>query len=170
MRRRKQLRARTPLQRTKALRQVAPLARGAPLARRTPLKRTGTWRASKATWERLDAQAHAAWKQKVTHGRCVVCVADGRERDAHPEHDPHHVLPQRVIRRYVRSLRLPVEDAKRLLRSLLWDPRNGICLDRRCHDKHESGFRPVPRELIPAKAFQFARELGLDWWLEKHYP
>lgn len=106
----------------------------------------------------------------MARGRCVVCEWKGREHDEHHEHDPHHVLPARYIRRYVRSLRLPADEAAKLLRSLLWDPRNGICLDRRCHDKHEKAFRRVPREVIPEKAWQFARELGLERVLERAYP
>jgi hypothetical protein len=168
VRRKKPLRSRTPLQRKKKLK-AAGIKTGKPPQRRTPLKRTG-FAAYRATKSRLDAQAHAAWRSKVVRGRCVMCVWLGKSRDAHYEYDPHHVLPARYIRRYVRSLRLPADEAARLMRSLLYDPRNGICLDRRCHEKHETAFLPVPREAIPAKAWQFTRELGLEWVLDRLYP
>lgn len=164
---------RTPLKRGKELRSVKGLARGKPLERKTPLRRSGRW--NRGDWEqhtRLMAAAHAAWKQKVTHARCAVCVAQGRkpEQDCSKQRDPHHILPARYIRRYVRALRLPKDEAASLLRSLLYDTRNGMCLGRRHHDKHETAKERVPQELIPRKAWQFAGELGLEHVLERLYP
>lgn len=169
MRRKKPIRPRTPLQRKKALKNTTPLRSRSTLKRSKPLKR-GNLRALRLAWTKLDEQAHAEWRRKVIRGRCVICVLKGRRSDLHHEHDPHHVLPARYIRRYVRSLQLPAAEARKLLRSLLYDPRNGLCLDRRCHDRHEMAFEHVPYEAIPQKAIQFARELGLEWVLEKLYP
>lgn len=146
------------------------MARGKPLERRTPLSR-GRW--NRNAWEQFSARmasAHAAWKKKVTRSRCAMCAARGVEIDAHSTRDAHHILPARYIRRYVRSLQLPAEDAAKLLRSLLYDHRNGLCLCRRCHDKHETGHTRVPRSLLPVKALQFARELRLDYVIERLYP
>lgn len=161
---------RTPLQRQKRLASHKGLARGEVKLRRTSLKHA---RWNRHDWEQYTkrmASAHHAWKLKVARGRCVMCQARGVTVDAHSIHDAHHIVPARYIRRYVRSLRLDAPEAAKLLARLLYDPRNGLCLCRRDHDKHETGYTRVPRELIPSKAFQFARELKLDYVIDRFYP
>lgn len=122
----------------------------------------------------MEADAHHHWREKVIRNRCAVCALQGREHDSHHLHDPHHILPARYIRRFVRTkrreLHLDVDETKRLLLSLMYDPRNGMSLDRRCHDKHEKAFFRVPREAIPRKAWQFAAELEMTHVLERLYP
>lgn len=162
-------RAKAPMKRT-PLKAGKPLAAGKPLERKTPLKR-GRWtRVTWELWDKLDAAAHAEWKRKVTRLRCARCAARGREHDADNRRDPHHILPARYLRRYVRGLRLPADEARVLLRSLLYDPRNGMCLCRKCHENHENASHSVLREMIPAKAWQFAEELGMAHVLERLYP
>lgn len=151
------------------------LAPGKPLERRTALARTGIkrgrWtRADWEVWNRLDVQAHAIWKGSICRRRCEMCLRSGRARDAHATRDAHHILPARYIRGYVRSLKLPAAEARVLLRSLLWDRRNGMSLCRSCHDNHESAFRRVPRVAIPMKARQFARELEMEYVIDRLYP
>jgi hypothetical protein len=173
VRRRKTLARGKKLKRALAPMKRTELKRGGKPLKRTPLKRTSALKASRVVWGRVEAEAHRAWVRKITRRPCAVCAAESVEKaqaSLHGRRDAHHVLPARYIRRYVRSLRLPAEEAFKLLVSLLYDPRNGICLCRRCHDKHETGFRRVPRALIPTKAVQFAREIGLDWYIDKTYP
>lgn len=71
--------------------------------------------------------------------------------------DGHHVIPKRVLRR------LGFHD--RLL-----DTRNRLALCRRDHERHENRSEPVTRELLPASVFEFADELRLGWYLDRHYP
>jgi hypothetical protein len=159
---------RSRLRRGRPLQQRTQLKQGKPLERKTPLK-PGPWRRDLEQWSRLDQQAHAVWKGKVMRARCVVCLADGLTADRHPRRDAHHVLPAQRLRRYVRARKLPAEEAATLRRSLLNDVRNGVSLCRRCHDRHESAHRRVPRELLPGRVEQFAVELGLAHVLDRIY-
>lgn len=105
-----------------------------------------------------DRMAAEAFRRKVCSSPCVVC---GSTVDL----KAHHVLPKREIKAYASANGL---DAAQL-RSLLWDPRNGLSLCERDHMRHERALVRVPLALIPAKAWQFARELGRDWLLERTY-
>lgn len=114
-----------------------------------------------------DRQARDAFRRAVTRAPCAVC---GRKSGC----QAHHVLAQQHIKDHVRSLRLADNAAAvKLLRRLLWDPDNGLSLCERCHHRHEyaPGGR-LPRDLIPARAWAFARRLG-GWAvarLERDYP
>jgi hypothetical protein len=63
---------------------------------------------------------------------------------------------------------------KRVLKRLghhtfLLDKRNRLALCRDHHEAHENRSRPVPRRLLPASVFEFAAELDLTWYLDRHY-
>lgn len=96
-------------------------------------------------------------KEAARRGVCFRC----RVRKA--DHW-HHWTPQQHIRVYVRGLRLPETDARRLLRRLLRDERN---LSRACRSCHlASEFAPDGRftwEDVPGSAVEFAAELGPEW-------
>lgn len=53
---------------------------------------------------------------------------------------------------------------------LRWDQRNFMPLCQRHHSRHTGAFQRVPRHLLSAANWAFARELGLEWYLERYYP
>lgn len=137
---------RSPLERR------TPLARGSKGLARTELKRG---RPRKLTG--TDKRAAAVFKASVMGQPCAVCGTEWAEPDA------HHVLPKQLLKR----LGLP-----------LWDPRNSLPLcpigstDFRCHERHETGARKIPRLAL--------RECNLDYvsevlgeragrWLARYY-
>lgn len=176
MRRSKPL-ARTPLQRKKALKATGVgLARGKPLERRTPLERGGRIKSRpKPPRSDLERKASEAWRRSVL-SRCerdpetklYICPVCRTKHAAH-EMECHHVVDQQRIKKYVAALRLAVEEAERKLISLLWDKRDGLAVCKVCHDKHTMAKERIPFALIPVKAHQFAREIGLDYTLDRYY-
>lgn len=91
----------------------------------------------------------APWRWRCTvllldHGLCVMCGAGpffaDQDRWTWQAHHPVHkqILP---------------EERK-------WDPRNGVVLCRRCHERHETWTARIPREKLPARCMEFATELG----------
>lgn len=116
---------------------------------------------AKSPSDRLQSQS---WFMAVTRTRCVMCrrAPVAREiRDAHwadlTIREGHHVIAQRFLKVERRA-------------DKLWDLRNGMCLCRWHHARHESHAERVPRAALPAAAVQFARELGLEWLLDREYP
>lgn len=71
--------------------------------------------------------------------------------------DPHHILYAQTLRHHGHS-------------DKLWDLRNRMILPRSTHARHHAGFAPILFEQLPVDAIQFAKEVGLYWWLEQHYP
>lgn len=67
-----------------------------------------------------------------------------------------HIIPKQALRR-------------RRLYEHVWDPRNGLGACYRAHTRSDAGLERFPAERIPEDAWEFARELGLDWMLEKLY-
>lgn len=104
------------------------------------------------------------WKAAVCRGGCIMCSAfpvpptlrEGRRADFRRV-EGHHVLAKRHLKREGFAGRL-------------WDTRNGMGLCAYHHARHEARMQPVPYDLIPEGAFEFALELGLDWILEREYP
>lgn len=105
-------------------------------------------------------------------GSCATCPKrQARNRRRHA----HHILPQRYLREYVDSLRLPEAEARSLLRRLISDTRNRLWLcvgPMSCHAQYEGAMLVIPRSVIPASAFEFTAELGDRWVarLEALYP
>jgi hypothetical protein len=71
--------------------------------------------------------------------------------------DAHHVITAQKLRHFN-------------LHDHLMDHRNRLALCRPCHDAHHNRKHPVMWEELPPAAIEFAQEVGLLWWLEKHYP
>ncbi len=88
-------------------------------------------------------------------GRCTICPAEGGVCDG--PIDGHHCVSKQALKR-------------RGLFAHLWDRRNRVPVCRFRHEQETSGYKPIPRGLLPASVFEFADELGLRWWVEKHYP
>lgn len=67
-----------------------------------------------------------------------------------------HLIPKQALRR-------------RRLYDAVWDVRNGIGACERAHRRSDSGIERFPADAIPDEAWEFAREHGLEWMLEKLY-
>jgi hypothetical protein len=77
----------------------------------------------------------------------------------------HHVITQQ-------QLRIAASELNKDFERLRWDTRNRLPLCARHHAAHHSAFHRIPRDVLEKacpKVFQFARELGLEWWLERTY-
>lgn len=83
-------------------------------------------------------------------GPCVVCGTGFRVQG-------HHAVPKRVLKWYG-------------LDASLWDIRNRVPVCRHDHESHETRARPIPRGLLPVSVFEFADEVGLGWYIDRHYP
>lgn len=112
----------------------------------------------------VDRIAAQHFKAVVTIEPCVMCQAFPPDRELlrarrvdFLTRQAHHVIPQRILRRLH-------------LEHLLWDTRNGLCLDAYHHGQHEVYAQRVPRHLIPERAWEFAAEVDLTWLLERDYP
>lgn len=66
------------------------------------------------------------------------------------------------------NLKREIENDQHL--KVLYDPRNGLALCEICHQRHENASDRVPRRLVPAAAWGFAHEHGLEWMIESRYP
>lgn len=119
----------------------------------------------KRTDPRVDEQlAKRYWKLTVCRGGCVMCRAfpvapedrRGREPDLR-RIEGHHIVPKRWLRNTGYGSRL-------------WDTRNGMGLCRYHHGRHELRMQPVPFDLLPDGAYEFAIEVELDWLVDDTYP
>lgn len=122
---------------------------GALLMKRSPLKRRSRKRLSAAA---LDARK--LWREGVLAAgghRCAV----GPSFCSGPL-QCHHILPKRVLRCE------GYEDR-------FWAVPNGLVLCEFHHMSHENRSRVIDAALLPSTAWAFARDLGMDWWLERFY-
>lgn len=172
------------------MKRSGPLQRTTELERGAPLKRTG-WRpltrdqqalrsdplpkASKrlrrrpkrekpaAEWE-LERVAREAWHLAVvSRGSCLMCRAFPVSDEIRAAHGPdlnvregHHVIAKRHLKAHG-------------LTGRLWDSDNGMGLCRYHHARHEKAIQRIPLALLPTRAVRFAREVGLDWILDREY-
>lgn len=71
--------------------------------------------------------------------------------------------PQRWSLALERHHLVPASRIKQLGRlDMLWDQRNALPVDRRCHIRHTDAFERIPISSVPAHAFEFAVELMGD--------
>ncbi len=104
------------------------------------------------------AERRLYWKRYICQAGCAVCgETDGTKLQA------HHVIQQQRLRREAKSRGLDLD-------RLLWDDRVGLCLCEPCHNAHTSAMKRVPRSALRPENWEFARELGLEHWLEHDYP
>lgn len=59
----------------------------------------------------------------------------------------HHPIEKEELRR-------------RGLFHLVWDPRNGVLVAPRVHERHTTGVERIPYEALPQRCKDFAAELG----------
>jgi hypothetical protein len=107
----------------------------------------------KATAAELEAVARF---RKEVKGYCILC--------GEPGIDPHHLIRQQSLRAHTSTM----DDTERWI--VVHDPRNGVPLCRRCHERVTSRFRPILRSEVPPRAWKFAKEHGLTWLLERECP
>jgi len=82
----------------------------------------------------------------------------------------HHVIPRQILRRYVDRQGLMDRDAYGLERRLVNDHRNLLSLCAHCHLDRKGGLEAeIPADRLPAGVWEFARELDLDYILERRY-
>ncbi len=103
--------------------------------------------------KKTDEIVNFIWRRDL--GPCVVCPHEGG-KCAGPVQG-HHVVAKELLK-------------KRGLIGHLMDLRNRLSVCERRHAQHTNKFKPIPREVLPASAFEFADEFGLGWYLTKHYP
>jgi len=93
---------------------------------------------------------------------CAVCFKVA--------HHWHHLISQQLLRRYVDRQGLMDRDAYALERRLVNDHRNLQALCVHCHLDQKKGLSGiVPSETIPDCAWEFARELDMEYVLERRY-
>lgn len=117
------------------------------IKRRTQLKRGGWLRSRRP--KPVGVIVADIWREGIHECSCVVCGAR-----AHL--DGHHAIPRRVL------VRLGFAD-------YVMDKRNRVPVCRHDHESHENRHRPLRRDELPASVFEFAAELGLEWYLDRHY-
>lgn len=123
----------------------SPLQRSTRRMKRSPL-RTRRKQARSAV-EQLAADV---WNER---GPCEVAaphICDGRVEN-------HHVIDREKLNQIGRP-------------DLVYDVRNRFRIDHRTHRRHTTAVERIPFEWLPAAAIEFAREIGLVWWLERFYP
>lgn len=129
------------------------------LNRRKPLRSAGWEREVLARLKRKPPRRHVAgdgdlvWRRDL--GACIVCPAEGGVC-AGPVQG-HHAVGKQTLRRNGFA-------------AFLDDVRNRVPTCEHRHEQHTTGYRLIPRAVLPASVFEFADELGLGWWLDKHYP
>lgn len=111
-----------------------------------------------------DLDKSAAWHKEVVgpplkKKPCVVC-------GSRINIEGHHVIAKQEIKRIARSGRWEFDREQ----DALWDVRNGIPLCDVCHQRHETAFKRVPRNVLPSAALDFAGEMGVDHLIERYYP
>lgn len=162
VRRKKALRARTPLQRKKAL------------------KRSGMTQLRPASTKRIEGIVRGDWLRAVIERTAPVVRVDGRKlrvcpvcgQAPVPPHrlEGHHVIGRERLRRYVEGLGLARKDARVLLAQLVWDVRDGLACCTTCHDLHTRAARRIPRSKLLPCHFEFAAELDLAYVIDRYYP
>lgn len=93
------------------------------------------------------------WRRDL--GACIVCPAEGGICSGPVQ--GHHAVAKAKLRQLG-------------LTAAAMDLRNRVPVCERRHAQHTTGYRPIPRELLPASVFVFAADLDLGWYLDKHYP
>lgn len=68
----------------------------------------------------------------------------------------HHVIQQQTLRKWN-------------LFKELWDPRVGMTVCERVHERHTLAVERIPLNAIPGRCLRFAREYGFVEYLERFY-
>lgn len=142
-----------PLQRKKPHGRSAGMKQHKRIERKTPLPRGKRLRAKPKPVDEEARGLAGEWY------RAVVPAQFRRT------HQGHHVIPQQTLKNL-----FPKGHDGRSLPQILWDPRNGMAVEERRHSRHTTAHERITRADLSASVFEFARELELEWYLDKHYP
>jgi hypothetical protein len=142
-----------PLQRKKPHGRSAGVKQHKRIERKTPLPRGKGLRAKPKP---VDEEARGL------AGEWYRAVVPAKLRRTH---QGHHVIPQQTLKNL-----FPKGHGGRSLPQILWDERNGMAVPNRDHERHTVAFKKIPRSEVPASVFEFAAELEIEWYLDKHYP
>lgn len=127
------------------------MKRGGPPKRRVGLRRRKPiQRGRRKSYGVDDSIARRHWREQVTAGGCVMPGPHGGFVQG------HHIITKDLLKREGHSTRL-------------WDTRNGLALCEHHHNLHHRRLEPVPMYLLPEGAHDFAREVGLEWVLDRDY-
>ncbi len=99
------------------------------------------------------SEASEAWRSNL--GPCQVCPEEGGVCSGPVQ--PHHVTEARTLR-------------KRGYHDHLYDTRNRLPVCEYRHEQHTSAYRRIPRRVVPPAAWEFARELDLEYLILRYYP
>lgn len=94
------------------------------------------------------------WKRRVCLNGCQV---HDNPEDCSGPIEGHHVITRQSLR-------------KRGLSYLDWDTRNSLACCQRAHRRHTGAVERISYERLPAAAIEFAKEVDLDWQLDRFYP
>jgi hypothetical protein len=94
------------------------------------------------------------WTRRVFELHGAVCVVTGQRAQ-----QAHHGLPVQLL-------------IREGLAEFAGDPRGGVPVTKRVHERHETAHERILLSCLPASVFELAAELGLDWYLEDErvYP
>lgn len=103
---------------------------------------------------RTEAEKAAALLWRTDLGPCTICPAEGGTCGGPVQ--GHHAVAKEALKR-------------RAMWAFLWDRRNRVPVCEFRHEQETTGYKPIPRELLPGSVFEFADELGLGWYIDRHY-
>lgn len=117
--------------------------------RRTPLPAVNAEREKRRREKRAEEGPLSPWEWHVevwrlASGRCAVT---GRAIPLLTRNTTHHPLRKTILR-------------GRGLYGSVWDPRNGVLVLPRVHERHETGTERILRDYLPDRLWEFAEELG----------
>lgn len=130
-----------------------------PLSRKRPLSsRNGIRPVRRERAQRWDGWA---WREAVFGLHGPWSLLSGA-----PAETAHHCITRQQLRR-----ELPADVYKAAIR----DPRNGVPLTNREHERHHSRMAVIPADRLPGSVWEFAADLDraygtrLTVWLERTY-
>jgi len=121
------------------------------LKRRAPLRARKPWRPRRR--KPVGVIEADIWREGL--GGCAVCRQEGGKCEGRVQ--AHHIIRKSTL------LALGFHD-------FVMDKRNRLAVCEHRHEQHTCAHRLIPRRLLPASVFEFAEELGLGWYLDRHYP
>lgn len=153
------------------------LQRRTPLVRYSALGREGqlsieTRRATPGEYARVNGLTRKRSRRRgmgrraswAIHARGKCCAVCGN-----PACQPvagHHLIRVQTLRKEATLRGFDFEVVR-------WDLRNQLPTGEVCHASHHNASRRIPRAVLEAHApqvFEFARELDLEWVLDREYP
>lgn len=99
--------------------------------------------------------AATEWRKMPWLQQCEVCKVKAAV-------DPHHCVRDQVLERLASRFDWDYQVVR-------WDVRNRLWVCRECHATHTDHSSLIPIWVLPMCVFEFARELGIEFILEREY-